>query len=485
MGPAWKRRVYRGLTWAGSLLLLLAALCLFGWRYGFTPLPPVSAPIRQTSPDSVASATTNPSSERSSLQRMVDTLTAEEAALPLMTMVADNIIVGRSAWTESIERWSRTGELSVGERSLFCGWIAAHPLAAECQKSLLAAPMGPPISPLEDPARSALARLTHVSVLTVATSMSEGQPESTFDAFARAWRLRARWVSRPLLHSIVDERGVAQFEPELGRPFRGWVDRLPRLPRATGKAWMAELAALTEALPPVDLGLEESLLGSHVSEDMPAPAGETPLAEAIRNCAAALVFDARVVGQSIFHRLLLESPLPEAQSQRGVAFHVLRESLQNAVARPADREHMTRAWTEAARERLEKAEAPGEVPLHAKGWPDREQWSTWRRELDRPAIWDDAPDFSRVDQFVEERRIWRTQLDACRLALALKLYHDTHGRFPVNWEAMVPDYLPVVPRDRFTNRTYGYESQADEWTLWVVDHTTPEAGSLHFRNRAE
>ena len=483
MSPVGKLRLRRGLALAGSLLLLPAALCFLGWRYGFTPLPP--APIRPIPVSGGGDATNaaNPSTELMALRRIAGTLTAEEAAQPFVSVVADNVIVCPSTWSETAERWSRSGNLSGDDRAMVTHWIAGHPEAGACEQALLEAPFGPALHTGEDSARAALARVLQCSLLEVALALERAEPDAAFAAFACAWRLRARWVSRPLLHSVVDERGMAQFEQELGRPFRRWVDQLPRLSRETAHAWMKELAALAESLPPVELGLAERRIRDRATATDDPPSGWPAVVEASKQYGAALAFDFRMTLQSVFGRLLEVSTSNGAAPRRGLALWFLLGALQEAVARDGDRQILTRAWDEAARRRLMAAEAPVSPPPPAGDWPDRDHWPWWRQALDRPAIWDHAPDFSSVDGQAFERRIWRTQLDVCRLAVALRCFQIERGHFPSRAEELVPDFLPTIPLDRFHGRPYGYEARPDGWTVWVVGPR--DSGPLRFSNRGE
>ncbi len=58
--------------------------------------------------------------------------------------------------------------------------------------------------------------------------------------------------------------------------------------------------------------------------------------------------------------------------------------------------------------------------------------------------------------------------DAALVVIALHLYRRRHGAWPSELEALVPLFLPDVPRDRFDGRLIKYTLRGDEPVLYVV-----------------
>jgi hypothetical protein len=50
-----------------------------------------------------------------------------------------------------------------------------------------------------------------------------------------------------------------------------------------------------------------------------------------------------------------------------------------------------------------------------------------------------------------------------RLQVALALYRSREGRLPATLQDLVPRYLPDVPADPFTGRSFRYRISAGEW----------------------
>ncbi len=56
--------------------------------------------------------------------------------------------------------------------------------------------------------------------------------------------------------------------------------------------------------------------------------------------------------------------------------------------------------------------------------------------------------------------------------LALRLYLAEHGELPKRLEQLVPDYLPELPLDPFSERPLVYRPDGSSWLLYSIgpDH---------------
>jgi hypothetical protein len=63
----------------------------------------------------------------------------------------------------------------------------------------------------------------------------------------------------------------------------------------------------------------------------------------------------------------------------------------------------------------------------------------------------------------------QTMLDQTRIGCALERYRLAHGAFPTSLEALVPDFLPALPRDVMTGEPFHYRAVGDDvYTLYAV-----------------
>ena len=69
--------------------------------------------------------------------------------------------------------------------------------------------------------------------------------------------------------------------------------------------------------------------------------------------------------------------------------------------------------------------------------------------------------------FILDRRLKaQSEISATEAFLALVLYHREHGELPATLDALVPDYLPAVPRDYFDGQPIHYSR--DFRALWSI-----------------
>jgi len=73
-----------------------------------------------------------------------------------------------------------------------------------------------------------------------------------------------------------------------------------------------------------------------------------------------------------------------------------------------------------------------------------------------------------VSRFAEQHVNSLAQLDALRIAVALRRYGVAHARWPERLENLEPAWLKNLPPDPFTGNPYNYERKGDGWRLWSV-----------------
>jgi hypothetical protein len=72
------------------------------------------------------------------------------------------------------------------------------------------------------------------------------------------------------------------------------------------------------------------------------------------------------------------------------------------------------------------------------------------------------------------------KLSAVRLLLACRAYEEATGHLPETLEALVPDYLPAVPRDPFDGQPFRYSAE-QRIVYSVGDNLTDDGGTRDYR----
>ena len=78
----------------------------------------------------------------------------------------------------------------------------------------------------------------------------------------------------------------------------------------------------------------------------------------------------------------------------------------------------------------------------------------------------------------EDRGTTRSQL--AQLAYALAGYRAKKGRYPKELSQLAPRYIPKVPRDLFSGRSFRYEADSDDFLLYSVGTNGKDDGGLTF-----
>jgi hypothetical protein len=102
--------------------------------------------------------------------------------------------------------------------------------------------------------------------------------------------------------------------------------------------------------------------------------------------------------------------------------------------------------------------------------------------IGRMAISDVPP----VSSFVELHFASRAELRAAGVLLALERYRLAHGRRPETLEALVPEYLPAIPRDPYVDAPLRYKRLDDGVVVYGVGFDLHDnGGRLHPDRRSE
>lgn len=464
---ARRRRWLRGLRWAGAAGGLLLVVVLYGWRYGFSPLPEPLGVWPETN-DLFWEETANPASN------FWQSLRTVAATVPLRPL---------HHWTQAprdYEEWRKA--------------------VREARRMVLAAPDLRPPRVLRQADADALRMLVtspdHLRPLRDVVGDAELMPGSEFamvsarsgfeleladlevecESLLASWRLEAAVVPAAEFPFFFDERGVRHAFDILAMPTQGFVLDAVRLDAGLGAKLLDELASVTNRLSAI-----ESAFLRLVARDGDQPARQwTPEWGRIRRsfgmAMTLMVRDASRLVEDLWRQGLGQSWGGEP-SYRGVAhfrqpFEQLVLALQLWVSRPQDFERMRAASVTRTVAALRAGTLPPRTsrPEWVPGSPSRRSW--WRRLLDRPAVWGSIESLPDPYQLDFGRRIWVQYLESCRLTLALRLFRDQHGAWPDGLDELVPAVMSHLPVDPVTGETFRYLRTGNRWRLLASDNKT-------------
>lgn len=465
--PTRRRRVWR-LAWrtagaVGAGLLLLGAVCVYGWRFGFTPLPKPSpeeawTPLRTAQPAELT---------RSDYWYWVD-----EFNRASVVNRRSDIIRG---WT--LFDWAQTGHLTETNRAGLAAFFGGDATLESCYRGALAA--GKTRTNLWERRRVGRDLAGHTRFVNHAAwkALEEEQAGRTVGALRR---LLEGW------HLCANSGAAGLTRPELGTLAGAWR-RLalegPGIDPSEGLQLIEELAQVRKALPRVDV---EFLRAVHSRQEVfgrAASEGQLPPAIGRQFWAAF----GRMTGETLeilgnlANRIMGGSRSIPANNGRGI-LHLAEPCeellchMQMQVGRPADLDQVRDAYVSrvlAALRRGADDEALEQAAALQDAFASRPFWS---RFFDRPAAWRSIGDFLPVRPLVEEARAAKATLESCRLVLALRLYRDRHGEWPERLDALAPEWLPEIPEDPFTGESFAYQREGNGWLVQAVhpDARAPE-----------
>lgn len=298
------------------------------------------------------------------------------------------------------------------------------------------------------------------------------------DHLLLAWKLESRFAPSAAFVGLFDERGPEQVNDTLGEPWRRMVQLSPALSPEDGRRWLDQLAEVEASLP----SLEQTYLGMVARHYTDIP---PPWQPEWRLTLHALMGVGRLVVEQVGYlwqwgkSALLGTPTRLELSNRfgsrlTAPFVLFALALQTSVAKPQDFLKAREAFVALA---LKRAQAGATLAIEEAERAEilrQLHPGTWRRQLDRPAIWralDTCPlPVDALDTF----KVWRMQIRSCQIALALRLHRDRHNAWPASLNALQPEYFSSVPTDPFTGRPFEYEPTAQGWHFWA---SPPGAGA--------
>ncbi len=89
------------------------------------------------------------------------------------------------------------------------------------------------------------------------------------------------------------------------------------------------------------------------------------------------------------------------------------------------------------------------------------------------------------ERTVPVRKVTFATIEATRVVIAMARYRLVHGSWPISLEALVPDLLPVVPRDPHDGKLLRYAVREGSPILWSVGGDRVDDGGIPFLNAHE
>ncbi|MHB9007327.1 MAG: hypothetical protein ACYDC1_10395 [Limisphaerales bacterium] len=478
----WRSRLR---LWSRILLALLvgalamAALIVAGWRWGWTPLPePVEGfAFRSLTAGSAREGTTNTCWfwVREFDRRLRGTIEAQSLA---------------DLHPATLDAWARSDAQSSPVQIEVFRALRGNRDLEECfQGFISSAPAHPSDDPISGELR-AVGLLGSLPLVRAADAEREGRTGVAFAQLVEAWRFKARFQGTPWAEQLYDERGDAQVNHTLARPWRRLALNSPRLDVTEGRRLLADLEAVTRSLPDLGALYLQRVSDAAVELDEARSGGSggwRRVRLSFQQGSRLMAHDVLTTVGDVFGAF---AGWPRRENHtRGIAHlarpgQLLFEVATRTVARKVDIEQARAALFSRALARLANSNAADAASAWDPGLPP----STLRRWLDRPAVWRDLGRWPSPDQIREARGRWLYLLQSCRLTLALRLYRDTHGEWPTSLEALVPAWLPSAVMNPLTGRPFEYRVTAGGWQIQPgvggkLDPRDLEAAELGFGSR--
>lgn len=462
----WRRWLCR----LALVLTVLAALALYGWRYGFSRLPQILPGIIPSDEALFVAGERPESNFWFWVQALAHTnaLRADAGPLPATSRArpparGKRRVPGLPPEVRRPAAASPQGDLAT--------WVATRPEIAACLDGALAAPDRRPPRPLTRDDVVAFKLLLSSTLWRAAGAEKAGDPTGAVRAYVAAWKLLAAIVPPNEFPELFDERGGEEINVELARPFRRLVLNGPSLAPADAEACLRDLEtiALSAASPETSYARSaarerSAMLAARQADWHRATRSLQTAGLLMRQDFLRLIVD---VIASLLGRRSIGSPNYHAASYLLRPIQEMCFSVQVAVARRGEFEQTQEASLSQALAALRSGALP--PPGSAPWMPDyQRQQRWWRRAFDRPAVWRAASALPPPQFTLESWRWWHVQLESCRLALALRLFKERQGGWPTRLEELVPEVLPTLPLDPFSGVPFKYRRLGEGWQLWSV-----------------
>lgn len=447
-----RRWLRRGTLAVGTALALLMVLILWGWRYGFTRLPKLVVEVQLPEVEMLD----------------WDALPPDCAWGPVRELAEHSDI--QTWWRQSetlreltASAWIEEGAINRDGVLILSNWLAAKPPVEAAFDRMLAAPRPPPARGTLESADRTLRLLGWVplarAVIACPDAGDAGQSEAALRHLITGFAFYARLTPQSDFAAIFDERGPREVDATLGRAFRGLVLHGPTLEPAVGRALLEELHRVTNGILPFEAAYALRVQRAREERDADRRDLAADVRRALSWCAFALRRDVADVGKatgSWFGSGSFELPPTfKAAGHLRRPLSALAVWAQEAVAREVDFESIWRVRLERSLAAVVKPDSPT-IPTRSP------EWLRW---LDRPAVWNSTRHLPRPDTVLSELGEFLGTVEACRLALALRLYQNRAGDWPDSLEQLVPDLLPAVPVDALSGKPLRYRREGTGWRL--------------------
>jgi hypothetical protein len=459
-----RKRWLRAWRWVGIAAALLAGFTLFGWRYGFSPLPV---------PDSGSAFVPEPPLAR--VAYAPDNCWFWLRELERRLRVDPQARASEEVFFSTVDAWARSGTQPSPGADGLVRWLRDNAEIDRCFRGFLGATNTlAPASFMVGEVRAGYVFTTH-ALLRAAERERRGETAAAFAGLIEAWRFQARLTPPATFVSFYDERGVEQVNQTLARPWRRLAINGPALSPVIVHRLLEDLAAVTNSVPGLDRAYAQAVSAAISRAHEPSITEWRRVRLAFRQAVMTMSSDMLRLVQAVWGRLVDTrtdvAPI-EGARRLGRPVGMLVAAWQRAIARPDDFTQMHSAWLSRTLGALKRGEP---APRLSRGW--------FRRWFDRPAVWNSLELLPEAEPLRTTQRQWLVYLESCRLSLALRAFREAHGRWPNRLEELVPEWLPAVPADPFGGRPFGYRRDDTGWQLWSVGPaghapSPEEAGAL-------
>lgn len=471
----------RGAAVLGGLALLAMALTLFGWRYGFTPLPKPDPGGALPNPYAITEDDLRPEHAwywGRQAQRILQARSISRA--PLDRFVSSYVAFGLAAATN---------------RGPVAAWIANHPGLSDAYAGVLTAPNTQAPDWSSAPEGDEMWCETTRRTLVQLALWQAAEAERT-NAIPEAFRhLMDGWhIDRQLSRD-----GIGAMSGQLAVVWRRLALQAPLPPVHETAQLMARLTDWAEPPPSLEavfarsawrnitmvLSKNPDAASYRAAYGVRFPGILDILASAARQVADRLIEIgefARDLIASVFDgsrpRLEPFSPIEAAKALR----QDLAQQVQVAVTRTGDLALMHQAFVRGVAARIRAGDTAAAIE-----WSEalRRGRSSWRASFDRPLVWQVPARCESAACCLERIRWWQLSIESSRLTFALRIWREAHGGYPNSLEELEPAVMARLPRDPFSGKPFLYRLLPDGYIFASIgpDNSAPQtllSTNLHF-----
>lgn len=429
----------------GLMLVVVALGTLYGWRYGFSPLPkPV--PGFEFRPESgLAVEALTPAHAWFWCRKAAAAEPARSS--PRASAPRSNAPMAPLA----LEAWTQTGVISPKARSELVSWLDRHPQLESCFRSALAAPKRGTLASADLEALLGARMLLEYPSCRAAVASGEGRMADALGDLVDAWRLLVLLDVQVGVPNLFDARANAELDAVLVGPWCRLVLHPDPIPPDVAPSLLTALGQVDRDMITVETMYRRRASDPSLSCVSLREAAWGRVRLSLRTASLRIRqdlsrFTAVVVGRVTGGRLDMGDGL------RGVG-HFGRPvvlvwcACQEAVARENDLKQAREAWLSWALAGLKQPLArPGEAAGVNPWCVSTNSW--WHRNVDRPAARRIGRSLPSPDAVRAELAGWKGRLGLCRMMLATRMFRDQQGQWPTQPSELAPFFpggIPDVP----------------------------------------